>query len=103
MRAEQSETDCRRQPEGRACESNGKLSWRFALHGRKGRSEYILLTGLLYKDDINKHMFHRFIDARHVAAFLADNASAREGFVICRCTRPQLLCPGVTALPWQNL
>lgn len=42
-------------------------------------------------------------DARHVAAFLADNASAREGFVICRCTRPQLLCPGVTALPWQNL
>lgn len=42
-------------------------------------------------------------DARHVAAFLADNASAREGFVICRCTRPQVLCPGVTALPWQNL
>ncbi len=42
-------------------------------------------------------------DARHVAAFLAENASAPEGFVICRCMRPQLLCPGVTALPWQNL
>lgn len=42
-------------------------------------------------------------DARHVAAFLADHAGARQGFVICRCERPQLLCPGVTALPWQNL
>ncbi|MEX1117975.1 MAG: ATP-binding protein [Terrimicrobiaceae bacterium] len=42
-------------------------------------------------------------DARHVAAFLADNSSAPEGFVICRCLRPQLLCPGVTALPWQSL
>jgi len=42
-------------------------------------------------------------DARHVSAFLTDNAAAREGFVICRCPRPQLLCPGVTALPWQNL
>lgn len=42
-------------------------------------------------------------DARHVAAFLADHPSAREGFVICRCARPQLLCPGVTALPWQSL
>ncbi len=42
-------------------------------------------------------------DARHVSAFLADNPSAHEGFVICRCLRPQLLCPGVTALPWQSL
>lgn len=42
-------------------------------------------------------------DARHVAAFLANHPQAGEGFVICRCTRPQLLCPGITALPWQNL
>jgi len=42
-------------------------------------------------------------DARHVAAFLADHSRTGEGFVICRCARPQLLCPGVTALPWQNL
>lgn len=42
-------------------------------------------------------------DARHVEAFLADHSSAHEGFVICRCPRPQALCPGVTALPWQNL
>lgn len=42
-------------------------------------------------------------DARHVAAFLASHPHAGEGFVICRCTRPQLLCPGITALPWQNL
>ncbi len=42
-------------------------------------------------------------DARHISAFLAETPSAHEGFVICRCSRPQLLCPGVTALPWQNL
>ncbi len=42
-------------------------------------------------------------DARHVAAFLASHPQTGEGFVICRCARPQLLCPGVTALPWQNL
>lgn len=42
-------------------------------------------------------------DARHVAAFLSSHPRATEGFVICRCTHPQQLCPGVTALPWQNL
>ena len=42
-------------------------------------------------------------DARHVAAFLANHPQAGEGFVICRCARPQALCPGVVALPWQSL
>lgn len=42
-------------------------------------------------------------DARHVAAFRADHPETGEGFVICRCARPQLLSPGITALPWQNL
>ena len=42
-------------------------------------------------------------DAKHVAAFLGNHPSAKEGYVICRCPRPQLLSPGVTALPWQHL
>ncbi len=42
-------------------------------------------------------------DARHIAAFLAEHSQAEKGFVICRCDRPQLLCPGVVALPWKNL
>lgn len=42
-------------------------------------------------------------DARHLVSFLQDHPNAREGYVICRCPKPQRLCPGVTALPWQSL
>ena len=42
-------------------------------------------------------------DARHISAFMKNNPKSREGYVICRCPRPQQLCQGVTALPWQNL
>ena len=42
-------------------------------------------------------------DARHISAFMKNNPKSREGYVISRCPRPQQLCQGVTALPWQNL
>ena len=61
------------------------------------------INGLLFPIEVKWTDRPSRSDARHVFAFLADNASAHEGFVICRCARPQLLCPGVTALPWQNL
>ncbi len=43
-------------------------------------------------------------DARHVIDFLDEQPKrAKHGFVICRCTRPQLLEDRVTALPWWML
>jgi predicted AAA+ superfamily ATPase len=40
-------------------------------------------------------------DARHVVAFLAEHKkNARQGFVVCRVSRPVELHPQVTALPW---
>ena len=43
------------------------------------------------------------IDARHLARFVAETPKARRGFVVCRCPRPQQLCEGITAIPWQRL
>jgi predicted AAA+ superfamily ATPase len=42
-------------------------------------------------------------DARRIASFMKNQPQVEEAFVICRCERPQLLCPGVKAIPWQNL
>ena len=42
-------------------------------------------------------------DARHIGAFMKDHKQAKEGYVICRCPKPQKLADGITALPWQNL
>ena len=42
-------------------------------------------------------------DARHVEAFVREQAAAREGFVVCRCPRPMRLSEHVTAIPWSAL
>lgn len=41
-----------------------------------------------------------FRDTRHLRAFLAEQPNAHEGFVVCRCPRPQKLTERITAIPW---
>jgi predicted AAA+ superfamily ATPase len=42
-------------------------------------------------------------DARHLRRFIGETVEAEEGYVICRCPRPQRLTDRVTALPWHHL
>jgi predicted AAA+ superfamily ATPase len=43
-------------------------------------------------------------DARHMIAFISDHrARCRQGYIVCRCTRPARLHDSVTAIPWQCL
>ncbi len=42
-------------------------------------------------------------DARHLVRFMAESPNAAEGYVVCRCPRPQKIADGVTALPWHCL
>ncbi len=42
-------------------------------------------------------------DTRHLTSFIDEQPRAREGFVICRCPRPQKLTDQVTAVPWYML
>jgi uncharacterized protein len=39
-------------------------------------------------------------DARHLVTFLNEHPEASQGFVVCRCPRPQLLAEKITAIPW---
>jgi len=42
-------------------------------------------------------------DARHLVRFMAETPNASEGYVVCRCARPQKIADGVTALPWFHI
>ena len=42
-------------------------------------------------------------DARHVRRFIEDTPNATEGYVVCRCSRPQRIAENVIAIPWQHL
>jgi predicted AAA+ superfamily ATPase len=43
-------------------------------------------------------------DARHLRSFLEEQGErAPMGYLVCRCPRPRLLAPRVTALPWHML
>ncbi|MBM4086581.1 MAG: hypothetical protein FJ272_17495 [Planctomycetes bacterium] len=42
-------------------------------------------------------------DARHILRFMRETPRAREGYIVCRCPKPQKIAEGVTALPWSLL
>jgi predicted AAA+ superfamily ATPase len=42
-------------------------------------------------------------DARHLLKFIQESDRAHEGFVVCRCPRPQRIADQITAIPWQCL
>ena len=42
-------------------------------------------------------------DARHLTTFIEEQSRAEEGFIICRCPRPQKMSKHVTAIPWHML
>ena len=44
-----------------------------------------------------------FRDAKHLALFLRDYPQAKKGFVICRCSTPQILGEGIEAISWKDL
>jgi len=41
-------------------------------------------------------------DARHLKTFLQDY-DIKQGYIVCRCTKPRKLDEQITALPWQDL
>ena len=42
-------------------------------------------------------------DARHLRSFIEEQPRAKEGFIICRCPRPQKMSDQITAVPWHML
>jgi len=42
-------------------------------------------------------------DIRHLLAFQRDYPRARQGYLVCRISRPALLAPGIKAWPWQRI
>lgn len=42
-------------------------------------------------------------DARHLMRFVQEQPKASQGYIVCRCPRPQRITECVTAIPWQCL
>ena len=42
-------------------------------------------------------------DAKHLAIFLDEYSQAKQGFVICRTSRPAMIAKNIMALPWQDI
>ncbi|MBT7082004.1 MAG: ATP-binding protein [Chloroflexi bacterium] len=42
-------------------------------------------------------------DARHLLRFIEETPNATDGYIVCRCPRPQKIADNITAIPWQNL
>ena len=43
-------------------------------------------------------------DARHLLTFMDEHPKlAKQGFIVCRCSRPRQLHDRITALPWSCL
>jgi predicted AAA+ superfamily ATPase len=87
--------------------------WKRLQYGGRGRLLYLRTKGGLEIDfivddgqrvmpiEVKWTEEPRPDDARHLAAFLDQRPkNATEGFVVCRCRRPQKLAKNVTAIPW---
>ncbi len=44
-----------------------------------------------------------FKDTRHLRKFMEEQPHAREGFIVCRCPRPQKMSEQILAVPWHML
>ncbi len=77
----------------------GRLTYLRAKSGME--VDYILeYRGVLTPIEVKWTETPGLSDARHVLSFLREQPTAEQGFIVCRCPRPQELSDPVTAIPW---
>ncbi len=77
----------------------GRLSYLRAKSGME--IDYIVeYDGALIPVEVKWTETPSLSNARHVLSFLREQPSAKHGYVVCRCPRPQQLSETVTAIPW---